>query len=85
MEGVFLEVVPNRRIVFTDAFAAGWVPQTPFMVGFVELTPHVGGTLYRAGARHWTEEDMNRHEAMGFEEGWTKVADQLAALAEAAG
>src|SRR3954469_18195245 len=24
--GIFLEVVPNERIVFTDAFEPGWIP-----------------------------------------------------------
>ncbi len=83
MEGVILEVTPNRRIVLTDAFRAGWIPQTPFMVGFFEFTPDGGGTRYRAGARHWTQADLERHQEMGFEQGWRAVADQLAALAEA--
>ncbi|MDB5381775.1 MAG: ATPase [Rhodospirillales bacterium] len=84
MEGVFPEVVPNRSIVFTDAFTVGWIPQSPaFMVGFATFTPHEGGTLYRAGARHWDEESLKKHEAMGFIPGWTKVAEQLAELAEA--
>jgi uncharacterized protein YndB with AHSA1/START domain len=83
IEGVFLEVTPNRGFAFTDAFRAGWTPQGPFMVGFFELTPDGDGTRYRAGARHWTEEAKQQHEAMGFADGWGKVADQLAALAEA--
>src|SRR5262249_3284237 len=37
IEGVVLEVVPNRRIVFTDAFAVGWIPRMPFMIGFFEF------------------------------------------------
>jgi uncharacterized protein YndB with AHSA1/START domain len=83
IEGVVLEVVPNRRIVFTDAFAVGWIPRMPFMVGFFEFAPEDGGTRYRAGARHWDEATMKRHEAMGFQRGWMQVADQLAKLAEA--
>ena len=83
-EGVFLEVVPNKRIVFTDAFKAGWIPQEPFMVGFFELTPDGDGTHYRAGARHWSEAAFNQHKDMGFEGGWSTVAAQLAELAEAA-
>ncbi len=83
-EGVFLEVVPNRGFVFTDAFSKGWIPQKAFMVGFFELTPSNGGTHYRAGARHWDETAMKQHESMGFIEGWGTVAAQLAALAEAA-
>jgi uncharacterized protein YndB with AHSA1/START domain len=83
-EGIFLEVVPNRRIVFTDAFKAGWIPQEPFMVGFFELSPDGDGTHYRAGARHWSEAAFNQHKDMGFEGGWSAVAAQLAELAEAA-
>jgi uncharacterized protein YndB with AHSA1/START domain len=83
IEGVILEVVPNTRIVFTNAFSAGWIPQTPFMVGFFEFAPEGGGTRYRAGARHWDEATMKQHEAMGFQRGWTQVAGQLAELAEA--
>ena len=81
-EGVFLEVIPGKRFVFTDAFAAGWQPRGPFMVGFFELTPDGDGTHYKAGARHWTAEAMEQHKTMGFEQGWGAVADQLAALAE---
>jgi len=82
-EGVFLEVIPNRRFVFTNAFLAGWIPATPFMVGIFELTPEGSGTRYRAAARHWDEAAMQQHKEMGFTEGWTTVANQLAALAEA--
>jgi len=83
INGIVLEVVPERRFVFTDAFSAGWVPQKPFMVGLFELSPDGDGTLYRASARHWDEATMEQHKAMGFDDGWAKVADQLAALAEA--
>jgi uncharacterized protein YndB with AHSA1/START domain len=83
IEGVVLEVVPNVRIVFTNAFTVGWIPQTPFMVGFFEFAPERGGTRYRAGARHWDEATMKQHEEMGFQRGWTQVAEQLAELAEA--
>ena len=83
MEGVFLEVVPQQRIVSTDAFKAGWVPQGPFMVAVTEFEDQGGRTLYRARARHWTREAKEQHEAMGFQQGWSKVAEQLAELAEA--
>jgi uncharacterized protein YndB with AHSA1/START domain len=83
MEGVFLEVVPNERIVLTNAFTAGWIPQKPFMVGFFTFAPEGNGTRYRAGSRHWDEATHKQHEAMGFHQGWSQVADQLAALAEA--
>jgi uncharacterized protein YndB with AHSA1/START domain len=80
--GVLLEYVPGRRFVFTDALTADWTPQKPFMVGIFEIEADGDGTLYRATARHWTQEAMEEHRAMGFEQGWGAVADQLAALAE---
>lgn len=81
-QGVFLEVVPNRKLVFTDAFRAGWVPHAPFMVVVVTFEPEGDGTRYTATVRHWSEDARQRHAAMGFEQGWTTVAGQLAALAE---
>ena len=83
-EGVFLEVEPNRRIVFTNAFTAGWVPQDPFMVVLVTFEPEGHGTRYTARVRHWSEDAKARHEAMGFDQGWGIVLGQLAALAEEA-
>ena len=81
--GVLLEVEPGHRFTFTDAFSPGWIPQKAFMVGSFDLTPDGDGTRYRAAARHWTAEAMEQHRAMGFTDGWTAVAAQLAALAEA--
>jgi len=81
-EGVFLEVTPDVRFVFTDALRAGWKPQSPFIVGTMEFADEGGKTRYTASARHWTEEAYDRHKAMGFEQGWATVAEQLAALAE---
>ena len=80
--GVYLEVVPNEKIVFTDAFKTAWVPsEKPFMTGIVLLEPLGDGkTKYTAIARHWTEEDKKTHEAMGFHEGWGAATDQLTEL-----
>ncbi|WP_332772862.1 SRPBCC family protein [Phenylobacterium sp.] len=81
--GVYLEVVPNQKIVFTDAFTEAWAPsQKPFMVATVTFEGLGGGkTRYTATARHWTVADRETHEQMGFHEGWGICADQLAALA----
>ena len=81
-EGVFLEVVPMERVVFTDAFTKGWIPAGPFIVGILEFADEAGGTRYTASARHWTEEAHAQHEAMGFAEGWSKVAEQLEEVAK---
>ena len=82
MEGVFLEITPQRRIVFTNAFRAGWIPQPPFMVGIFEFVEEGYRTQYTAKARHWDEAAMRQHKGMGFQAGWTTVAGQLAAIAE---
>lgn len=82
-DGVFLEVVPNEKIVVTDAFTAGWIPQDAFMVAIFTFEPEGAGTRYTARVRHWNEESLKRHEEMGFHEGWGIVAGQLAELAEA--
>ncbi len=81
MEGVFLEVVPGERVVFTNAFTAGWVPQTPFMVGIMTFADEDGKTRYPGIARHWDEASMHEHAAMGFGDGWAIVAAQLDAVA----
>lgn len=82
-EGIFLEVTAGRRFVFTDAISADWQAHGPFMIGLFEIAAEEKGTRYKASARHWTAEAAEQHKAMGFEEGWSAVADQLAALAEA--
>jgi uncharacterized protein YndB with AHSA1/START domain len=82
-EGVFLELVPGRKVVFTDAFEPGWIPTgRPFMAAEVTFEPQGDGrTLYTARARHWTVEAREEHEKMGFHEGWGQCAAQLAELA----
>jgi uncharacterized protein YndB with AHSA1/START domain len=77
--GVYLEVIPNRKIVFTDAYTSAWVPsQKPFMTGIIEFEDLGNGrTKYTATAVHWTAEDKETHEKMGFHEGWGTAADQL--------
>lgn len=79
--GVYLEVVPNRRLVFTDAFTKAWEPsQKPFMTVILTFEDEADGTRYTARVRHWTVEDRETHEKMGFHQGWSQCADQLTAL-----
>jgi uncharacterized protein YndB with AHSA1/START domain len=82
-EGVYLDVVPNERLVFTDAYTRAWEPSAaPFMTGEIVLSDaDAGRTRYLARAHHWSTEDRDRHAAMGFHEGWTQAARQLEALA----
>lgn len=84
MEGVFLEVVPGERVVTTDAYAAGWVPQTPFMTAIWTFADEGEATRFTATARHWDAEAKARHEAMGFHPGWDQMMAQFKALCEGA-
>jgi uncharacterized protein YndB with AHSA1/START domain len=81
VQGVFLEVVENERLVFTDALEPGYRPaQNPFFTAIITLEEHGGGTKYTARALHKDEADREKHEQMGFHEGWGKCLDQLTAL-----
>lgn len=76
--GVFLEVIPNKKIVFTDAFTRAWEPSAkPFFVGVITLENEGGRTKYTARAKHWTKEDRDAHEKMGFHDGWGVCTDQM--------
>jgi len=79
--GIFLELVENERIVFTDALEAGYRPaQNPFFTAIVTLEKHEGGTMYTARALHKNDADREKHEQMGFHEGWGICLEQLASL-----
>lgn len=79
--GVYLEVVENERLVFTNAYTRAWEPSDkPFMTVILSFADHGGKTGYTALVRHWTVADREMHEKMGFQRGWGQCADQLAAL-----
>ena len=81
--GVYLDVVPGTRLVFTDAYVSAWEPsQKPFMTAVLDLADHAQGTQYDVTVRHWSAEDCAMHEKMGFHKGWNQCADQLEALAK---
>lgn len=82
--GCILEVIPERRFVWTDALLPGYRPSAePFFTGVVTIEPEGEGTRYRAMARHRDEEGCNRHAEMGFHDGWGAALDQLVAYAKA--
>jgi uncharacterized protein YndB with AHSA1/START domain len=79
--GVYLEVVENRKLVATDAYVKAWEPsEKPFMTVILTFDDEGGKTRYTARALHWTVEDRETHEKMGFHEGWGICTDQLEAL-----
>ena len=79
--GVYLEVVPNQRLVSTDAYTQAWEPsEKPFMNLILTFEDEGGKTRYTARVCHWTVADREAHEKMGFHQGWGICADQLTAL-----
>lgn len=78
--GCYLEIIPNRKLVFTDALLPGFRPsEKPFFTAILLLEPVEGGCKYTAIAMHRDAEGRKQHEDMGFFEGWGKVLEQLVA------
>jgi uncharacterized protein YndB with AHSA1/START domain len=78
--GCYLEIVPNERLVWTDALLPGYRPSGEgFFTGVVTLEPHGDGTKYTAMAIHGDEAARNKHAEMGFLDGWSKCLEQLVA------
>jgi uncharacterized protein YndB with AHSA1/START domain len=84
LSACFLDVAHEERIVYTNALTGGWRPaEQGFVTAVITLGDHPEGTEYRALAMHKSRADRDRHEQMGFYDGWGAVSAQLAALVEA--
>lgn len=80
--GCYLEVVPNRRLVFTLVLGPGYRPipsksEVPTFTAIVRIEPHGTGTKYTATAMHQDPATAEKHAAMGFQDGWGAALDQL--------
>lgn len=82
--GVFLEVVPQERIVFTSVLGEGWRPITSWlpMTAIITLEDVPEGTRYSALVLHKDEADRRKHQEMGFDDGWGICIAQLEAYAQ---
>lgn len=87
--GCYLEVVPERKLVWTDALLPGYRPASEaggcgigvHMTAVILLEPHGKGTRYTAIAMHSTQAGRIKHAEMGFHEGWGVALDQLVEVA----
>lgn len=80
---VYLEVSEGERLVFTDAYQAGWKPsEKPFLTVVLSFEDAEGGTLLTSTARHWTVADRQAHEEMGFYDGWGQSLEKFEAVVE---
>jgi uncharacterized protein YndB with AHSA1/START domain len=86
--GCYLEIVENEKLSWTSVLGPDFRPIAAEpgelqMTAVVELAPNgSGGTRYRALAIHSNDGDRQRHEEMGFQEGWGAALDQLVELAK---
>ncbi len=82
VEGCFLDIVPQERIVFTTVLTEGWKPHDPWlaMTAIITMEDAGGSTKYTAQALHKNPEDSGKHLEMGFAEGWGTTIDQLEKL-----
>jgi uncharacterized protein YndB with AHSA1/START domain len=86
--GCYLEIVENKKLVWTGALAPGFrpvstPPEVPVFTAVISLEPHGSGTKYSALAMHTDEAGREAHEKMGFHEGWGAAFDQLVAMVKA--
>ena len=81
--GCYLEVVPNRRLVFTTALGPGDRPQDHYILftAIITLAPKGERTRYHVLARHKDEATAKQHVEMGFHAGWSTALDQLVEMA----
>ena len=81
--GCYLEIIPDERLVWTDALLPGYRPsESPFFTAILTFKPEGNGTRYTALVIHRDEAAKRKHEGMGFRDGWGKALDQLVILAK---
>jgi len=84
-EGSFLEIVPLKKIVWTNMLSKNYQPVKNEKMGFaftvvLTLEESSQGLIYRAVVSHADEEGKKTHESMGFQEGWGLAFNQLLEL-----
>jgi len=87
-QGCYLEIVNERKLVWTNALEPGYRPSTqtpgdncPFVfTAVITLEPMGNQTRYRALVIHGDPGSRLKHEEMGFHHGWGAALDQLVAL-----
>ena len=83
LSACFLDVLPRERIIYTNALTGGWRPaEHGFVTAIITLSDHPEGTRYCAQALHKSRADREKHEELGFHDGWGTVVAQLAKLVE---
>ena len=84
VDGCFLDIVPEERLVFTSVLTEGWRPVDAWLAltAIITFETEGSGTRYAARVLHKDAADSRKHEDMGFHEGWATTIDQLASFVE---
>lgn len=87
--GCYLDIVENRRLVWTDALVQDYRPAAAPNICFgrhftaiVGLEPADKGTKYTVTCLHSDEQARQDHAEKGFQDGWGAALDQLVAWAK---
>lgn len=87
----YLEVVPNQRLVWTEALRPGYRPSNaPFLDEVGHFTAVItfealdaNRTRYTAHVMHASQPGRDKHAEMGFKDGWGTSLDQMVEYAKA--
>ena len=78
-QGIILQMDEMQRLVLTDSYREGWVPNSePFLTLMLNFNP-LGDyrTLCQLTAHHRSGQDIESFMQHDFQLGWQKVFDQL--------
>jgi uncharacterized protein YndB with AHSA1/START domain len=84
--GCYLEIVKDKKLTWTNALQPGFRPAANVgLMGFaftatIMLEPIASGTKYTAVVIHNNVDDRQKHEEMGFQDGWGKAFEQLLSM-----
>lgn len=73
MDGVYREVLPPERLVYTERWGADW----PEAVNTLLLTEQAGATMLTAAVAYASAEVRDRALATGMLDGWAHSYDRL--------
>ena len=76
MHGVYREIVPNARLVFTEGyFTEGFMSNEALVT--MTFEERDGQTLFTSRILHLSPEDRDIHLNTGMEKGWAETFDRL--------
>jgi uncharacterized protein YndB with AHSA1/START domain len=81
INGCYLEVVENKKLVWTDTLSVGYRPTAkPFITAVIAFDAHGAGTKLTSWVMHKDPATRQDHLDKGFYDGWGTCLDQLEEL-----